>query len=286
MSENPNAAQSEYWNSDAGEKWIKFQEDLDTVFQPITERLLEHAAPRPGERALDIGCGTGATTMQLALRLGPGGSVLGLDISHLLLARAEERRRAANLGNLHYNLGDAQTQAFDADAFDLLISRFGVMFFADPVAAFANLASGLTAEGRLSFVSWGPLSRNPWFDIPKAAAVARMGAPKERPLRAPGPLAFSETDYVVDILSQAGFREISVAVETVFLERDGPVEEAAQLAANLGPSNRIVREFDGTQADFEEIARSVASAFEVYSEGGRIRLPACLNFFDVAKSVG
>ena len=265
LTEGANQDQAEYWSSEPGQKWITFQEDLDQLFQPVTERLLARAGPKPGERLLDIGCGTGATTLAFAEATGSEGSVVGLDISQILLVRARERKSEGGLDQVEFLLADAQTEAFAAGDFDLLVSRFGVMFFNDPVAAFTNLAGALRPGGRLHFASWAPLSENPWFAIPRAAAVARMGEPAPTPPRAPGPMAFAETDYVLDILSKAGIGDASVDVEQVMLFDPRGVEAAAILASNLGAATRIVKEFNGTAEDVEAIAQATAKGFQHYA---------------------
>ncbi len=278
-----NADQAEYWNSAPGRKWIVFQENIDTVFQAVNDRLIQRAGPGPGEKVLDVGCGTGATTMDFAAQVGPGGSVAGIDISRPLLDRANERKIQNRIGHIEYLLVDAQTHAFEPGGFDLLTSRFGVMFFNDPVAAFANLAVALRAKGRVCFVSWAAMAGNPWFEAPRDAAVARLGKPSPTPPGAPGPLGFAEVDYVLDILKKAGYSNCSASVEEVDMLHPGSVEEVALLASNIGPSARIVREFDGGPEDVAAIGASVAKEFRQYAVDGGMRIPARLNFFDAVK---
>ena len=278
-----NADQTDYWNSAPGKKWILFQENIDTVFQSVNNRLIQRASPKPGEKVLDIGCGTGATTMDFASKIGPGGLVVGIDISRPLLDRANERRLHNQIDHIEYRLVDAQTHAFSRGGFDLLVSRFGVMFFDDPVAVFANLAVALRPGGRVSFVSWAAMAGNPWFEAPRDAAVARLGKPSPTSPTAPGPLGFADVDYVLDILRRAGYSNCSASVEKVDLFRPGSVEDVAFLASNIGPSARIVKEFDGNPEDVTEIGRSVAKEFLQYAVDGGIRIPAYLNFFDAVK---
>jgi len=171
----PNADQVAFWNSPAGEKWVRNQAEMDMTLAPLTEMLLARAAPAPGQRVLDVGCGTGTTVLQLAGAVGPGGHVQGLDVSEPMLALARQRVAAAGAGNVDLVLDDAQTFAFDAGSRDLVFSRFGVMFFADPPAAFANLRRALVPGGRLVFVCWADLADNPWFKVPRDAAIARLG---------------------------------------------------------------------------------------------------------------
>lgn len=281
-----NADQANYWNSTPGHRWIEFQDGIDTTFLPINQRLLERAKPTAGEQVLDIGCGTGATTVDFAGKVGPDGRVVGIDISQQLLDHAERRRIDidSDIGQIEYLLADAQTHSFDTDPFNLLTSRFGVMFFEDSVAAFRNLATTLRPGGRLVFVSWAEMDGNPWFEAPKDAAVARLGKPAPAAPTAPGPLAFADIDYVLDILLRAGFMDCRGQVETVHLFNPGSVDEVGYLASNIGPSARIVKEYDGTPEDILEIGRVVAKTFRQYAVEGGVRIPANLNFFEAVGS--
>jgi SAM-dependent methyltransferase len=278
-----NAAQIEYWNSGPGAKWVSLQEDIDASFAGIKDRLLERAAVKTGERALEIGCGTGATAMDLASRVGPDGHVLGVDIARPLLGKAKARTAQAGLGNVHYVLADAQIHIFKPGDFDLAVSRFGVMFFADPIAAFSNVAAALRAGGRIAFVSWASLEENPWFHIPRDAAIARLGEPEAAPANAPGPMAFQDTDYVSDILLRAGLSGVSAAVEVLPVTARGSLEEVSNFASNLGPVARIVKEKDGTPDDVAAIAREIAKSFGDYVVEGGLSVPATLNFYAAVK---
>jgi SAM-dependent methyltransferase len=278
-----NADQAAYWNSASAGKWVTFQSGIDATFAPINERLIERCKLNAGERVLDIGCGAGAISLDLAISVGPQGSVVGIDVSEQLLDLADRRRIEERIEHINYLLSDAQTYLFDVDFFDLLTSRFGVMFFDDPVAAFQNLARALRSGGRLVFVSWAEIAANPWFGAPRDAAVARLGRPKPASPTAPGPLAFADIGYVLDILECAGFDDCRGTTEAVDLFNPGSVREVAHLASNIGPSARIVREFDGSDADVMAIAEGVEEAFQQYAVDGGVRIPVSLNFFSAGK---
>ena len=188
-----NPDQAEYWNSAPAEKWVSHQADFDQRLGPLGSALIGRAAVRRGERVIDIGCGTGATTMELAELVGPEGSVLALDLSQPMLALARRRSAERGLGNVCFLCADAQSHRFEAAAHDLLISRFGVMFFSDPVAAFANLRTALRSGGRLGFVCWAALERNPWFALPLAVGERMLGPAEPHPPRAPRPQALNHT---------------------------------------------------------------------------------------------
>ncbi|MDA1101366.1 MAG: methyltransferase domain-containing protein [Proteobacteria bacterium] len=283
MTEQPdtgkNSGQFEFWNSASGEKWVANQVALDRHLSALTDRLFHYNAIQPGERIIDIGCGTGTTALRAAAATGPDGAVLGIDLSHPMLGLA--RRRAETQGgvtNLTLEIADAQSHAFEPGAFDLLQSRFGVMFFEDPTAAFANLRTALRPGGRLCFVCWGALADNPWFSIPRAAAIRHLGEPEAEPPRAPGPMAFAETDYVAGILNGAGFKDIDIKAETCDLIGASNIAETAAFALNVGPASRLIRLHDPAPAIIAAIRTDIEQALAPYDGAGGIKVPARLNF--------
>ena len=200
-----NPEQAAYWNSESGKRWVTHDADMDRRLGPIGVELIGCCGIAGGEHVLDIGCGGGSSTQRIARAVGASGKVVGLDISEPLLELAQTRCEA--LSQVSFENADAQVHAFSPQSFDLLHSRFGVMFFSDPVAAFGNLLKGLRRDGRLSFVCWASAAENPWFNVPLEVAKRHLGPPEPTPPRAPGPLAFSEPAYVESILLEAGFRE-------------------------------------------------------------------------------
>jgi SAM-dependent methyltransferase len=278
-----NPDQEYYWNSASGKKWITFQAGIDATFSRINERLLERARPEIGNQVLDIGCGTGATSMDFARAVGSEGTIVGIDISQQLISLAEERRSESGLNQIAYQLADAQTYGFKVNQFDLLTSRFGVMFFEHPISAFENLSTALRPGGRIVFASWAGIAGNPWFEVPRDAAVEQLGKPSALPPTNPGPLAFADIKYVLDILDKAGFAECRGEEERVYMTNPGSVEEVAHLASNIGPAARILKEFDGSNEDVVEIGREVAKSFENFSHEGGVRIPANINFFEATK---
>ena len=248
---------------------------LDTLLSGVDALLLDRSAPRPGEHVVEIGCGTGATTLALAGRVGQGGRVLAVDISGPLLDRA--RGRAAGLPQVAFALADAQVHPFEPGQADLVASRFGVMFFDDPVAAFRNIRRALGPGGRLCMVAWAEMEANPWFAIPREAAVARLGRPAPVPPTAPGPLTFADRDRVRGILGAAGFAEIEAAAETVSLAWPGEIGALAALATSLGPAMRILRERDGTAEDEAAIREAIAGELAAFRGPDGVRVPATVN---------
>lgn len=270
-----NAAQWKNWNEISGPKWVRLGARMESRLGGVTELLFARAAPRPGERVLDIGCGLGSTTLPLAERVGAGGHVLGIDLSEPMLAVARERVAAAGLNQVTLLRADAQIHPFPDARFDLVISRFGVMFFADPFAAFTNLRRALRPGGRLCCAAWADIADNPHWAIPHAIALRHLGPAKPRPPRTPGPLAFSDRDYVRSILEAAGFVDIAVNAEPVFLHGTSLAEEA-ELACLIGPSGALVEEKRPDAASRAALEADIATALAAQTGGDVARLPARL----------
>lgn len=269
-----NAEQAEFWNSATGQRWVTYQAALDQRFAPLTERLIERAGVRPGECVIDVGCGTGTTTLQLAAAVGAHGSVLAIDIAEPLLAAARRRCLHGGHSNVRLIRADAQTHRFERGCHDVVLSRFGVMFFDDPVGAFANLASALCPAGRLAFASWGPLAANPWFALPLEVGAARLGAPEPQPPRAPGPLALSEPDYIEEILTAAGFAQVRIDRVDTHLPGAGSAREEAELMSLFGPLARLVRERGADEATRVVLVAKLADRLSPYATADGVRLPA------------
>jgi SAM-dependent methyltransferase len=237
-----NADQIAYWNASAGETWAALQDRLDSQIEPLGVRAMDALAPATGERVIDIGCGCGQTTLALARRVGAGGAVLGADISRPMLAVA--RRRAAEQGLAQVALveADAQTHPFERRGFDAAFSRFGVMFFADPVAAFANIRRGLRPGGRLGFVCWRPFAENAWMMVPMAAALPLLPEPPPPPdPLAPGPFAFADPDRLRRILTDAGFMGVEITAHDQAIGSPD-IDQAVEVALRVGPLGALLRE--------------------------------------------
>lgn len=252
---------------------------MDQALAPVLHAVLERAELVSGETVLDIGCGTGASTIAAAGLIGGGGRVIGLDISRPMLTRAEERARAAGLAHARFILGDAQTERFAEATCDAMISRFGVMFFADPVAAFANMARSLRPGGRLVFAAWAAMPKNPWFSIGVNAAIAQVGKPAPVPPGTAGPMAFQDIGMVSGILADAGLTGIRAEEVPVSLTPAGSPAEAALLIGRFGPALRILRERGGTAADAEAVEAAIAGAIAGFDGPDGVRIPSVINLF-------
>ena len=225
------------WDEEAAKRWIVVEEAMDQALEPFGEAALARAQPRPGERMIDVGCGCGATTIALADVAGSAGRVLGVDIAAPMLARA--RQRVGDRPQVELVEADAETFRFDDDH-DLVFSRFGVMFFGDPGAAFRNLARSLRGGGRLAFICWRRFEENPWFNATFAALRDVVPDAAPPPVDGPGPCAFADPDRTKMLLEASGFDQISLhAVDLpIFLGSDVPA--AVQLATNTGPVGRAL----------------------------------------------
>jgi SAM-dependent methyltransferase len=232
-----NAQQVAYWNEAAGPTWADLQAPLDRQLQPLGRRAMAELDLGPGKRVLDIGCGAGETTLELAAT---GAEAVGVDISRPLLEIA--RRRSERRSDAGFVEADAQTYRFEPSSFDAVFSRFGVMFFADPAAAFANIRKALKPSGRLAFVCWRTPAENPIMSLPMQAALAHVDAPPPPPEPgAPGPFAFADPQRVRAILTAGGFSDIAV---TPHEEAIGPgdLETTLGLALRVGPLGTLLRE--------------------------------------------
>ncbi len=209
-----NEEQAAHWDGSAGEHWAAEQERYDRMLGPFGERIVEALDPRPGERVLDVGCGSGDLTLRVAERLAPGGEALGIDLSGPMLERARRRAGAAGLAGLagvRFARADAQVHRFEPASFDGVISRFGVMFFDDPPVAFANLTAALRPGGRMVFTCWRDLLANEWLMVPAAAALEHVPMPDFGGSSGPGPFSLADPDDVRGLLAGAGLDHIELA---------------------------------------------------------------------------
>ncbi len=272
MSSSPeaNAEQIAYWNEVSGPKWVDLADRIDAQIAPIGEVALDRAKPLPGESVLDVGCGCGQTSVALAERVGDTGGVLGVDISAPMLAAA--RGRAGDVPQLSFLEADAQVHDFPAESFDLIFSRFGVMFFEDPTAAFSNLRAALHRDGRLVFACWQGFEHNPWMTIPMAAAAPLLPPMPPRDPIAPGPFAFADADRLRGLLADAGFGAIEIEPH----ERDLAVGSGLGLRGivdfviQMGPLGTALREAsDGVRRD---VIDAVESAITPHFDGDALVL--------------
>ena len=252
-----NADMTEYWNGRPADVWVREAQRFDTMLAPFGRRLLTAAALEPGEQVLDVGCGNGAISVAAGQAVGPGGHVTGLDLSAAMLVVAQKRAEAQGI-DATFVQGDAQTFSVD-QSFDVVVSRFGVMFFDEPVSAFANLAKATRVGGRLCFVCWQEMFANEWLAVPAMAMVAHLGIPELPEPHAPGPFAFADPERTKGVLASAGWSDVTVEEhkEEMHMGRDPEDVVAFMLSDEMG--RRVVEGKDpeavraGTEAAVEAL---------------------------------
>jgi ubiquinone/menaquinone biosynthesis C-methylase UbiE len=269
-----NADQIAYWNGPGGRRWADRQEMQDAVLAPIADQLYARSRLAPGERAIDVGCGCGVTTLEIARRVGPTGRAIGLDVSAPMIERARERAKPES--GAEFVLADATTHAFAPGWADLLFSRFGVMFFADPVLSFANMRAGMARGGRVVFACWREPKLNPWQTIPLKAACKHAPRLPETGPEAPGPFAFADEARVKRILDAAGFARIRVSPVAFELDiaAGRGFEAGLASAQEMGAASRALEsQPDAVRA---AAAQEIRAALEPYRRGDSVPLGAAI----------
>lgn len=237
-----NAAQAEFWKT-AGGLWVEERRRFDNQAGVHGRAAIEALAPTTGERVIDIGCGAGSASLEIAAAVGPTGSVLGLDISPTMVEGAAALAVESGVANARFAVGDATVEAFDGDA-DGVFSRFGVMFFADPVASFRNIRGALRPDGRLSFTCWRGVDENPWVTVALGVASRYVELPFGTDPTAPGPFSFAAEGRVESILADAGFGAIDLARFDAPATLGETVDEAVGFMIRLQPAATALAEQD------------------------------------------
>jgi SAM-dependent methyltransferase len=271
MPADNNSEQIAEWNGAMGQLWAEKQREIDVVVAPFGKAALEKAAPRPGVRVIDIGCGCGDTSIEIAGIIGERGTVLGVDVSQPMLAVARAHATQARCRNLEFRDADASEADLPTDR-DLLFSRFGVMFFSQPSAAFTHMRRSLRAGGRCVFVCWRTPRDNAWAMAPLSAARAAMGiTPPPADPHAPGPFAFADDERLHGILEESGFGDVAVQRFDTSISLGATPREAAERALRVGPTSRFVREVG--MEHLPKISDAVEHAFaELAAPDGRVVL--------------
>lgn len=238
-----NEEQVEYWNGPGARRWVNHQETLDGMLASFGRAAIEAAQVRADEHVVDVGCGCGATALAVAEAIGRRGSLLGVDVSTPMLELARMRARQRGIENATFVAADASSYTFEP-RFDLVFSRFGVMFFRDPAGAFANLRSALRPGGRLAFVCWAAVEDNPWFAVPLAAAMTILPPPEPAAPGAPGPFALADRERTRGILESAGFAEVRIERTSPPFVLGPDLDTAATNAIETGPVSRLLLDAD------------------------------------------
>lgn len=262
-------AQAALWNGPAGRAWVEAQAMLDRLFQPFQELLLETLPFDSARQVLDIGCGTGAITLAVSQRLGERGRCVGVDISEPMIAAARARAERQH-ASARYVLADAQTHAFAPQSFDLILSRFGVMFFSDPVAAFANLRRAAKPGAELRLIAWRAAAENPFMTTAERAAAPLLPNLPIRQAGVPGQFAFADPQKVQAILQDGGWNEIDI--RAIDVPCSLPEPDLIPYLSRLGPVGMSLQTAD--EATREQVIETVRAAFEPFVHGAEVRFSA------------
>ncbi|MFM9862792.1 MAG: class I SAM-dependent methyltransferase [Micropepsaceae bacterium] len=270
MSSPSNADQIAYWNGDAGARWVAQQSRLDAMLSPISDAALKAANAQPGEHILDIGCGCGDTSIKFAKS---GARVTGADISVPMLALAK-RRAAEASATASFIEADAAAHRFDTQTFDLLFSRFGVMFFADPDAAFANIRKSLKPTGRAAFVCWRDWRENEWVRIPIMAVRPHVPPQPQLGPEDPGPFAFADPARIRRILANGGFDAITLKPFDTKVEIGNTLDDAVTYLMEFGPISRALA--DASPSQKEQAMKALRDALAPHAKTSPITLGAAV----------
>ncbi|QNA82822.1 class I SAM-dependent methyltransferase [Sphingomonas sp. So64.6b] len=265
-----NQAQSALWNDRAGRTWAELNTMLDDLLRPVQDLLVEQVATAPASRVLDVGCGGGGTTLAVARHLAPDHECLGIDISAPLIAAAGARAAAAGLDRVRFLRADAQTHDFAGARFDTILSRFGVMFFDDPVAAFANLRRAALPGARLVFAAWRGAADNPFMTTAETAAASVISTIPPRGADGPGQFAFADPAYVRDILTRSGWTAIDIRPVDPVCHL--PERDLMTYATRLGPVGLLLQ--DLAVEDRAQVIAAIRAAFARYVHGDDVRFTA------------
>ncbi len=276
-----NVEQFEYWNEKSGPKWVKNEDALNERLSILTNELFSRVKIKATDKVLDIGCGGGDTTFKVSKLLVDGGQVLGVDISHTLLDHA--KNKFSNIDVMKFMHCDAQNYSFDKNYFDKVISRFGVMFFENPSEAFKNIHSSMRANGSLNFVCWTNLMENEF--ITEGMDIITKYTQKVLPevTKDPGPFAFSDREYVNEVLQSAGFKNINIDEVYTSISTKDTAEQDAEILMGIGPRARILSEENLSREKMASIKNEIIQRCEKRQMGKEITYKACLNYVSATK---
>lgn len=276
-----NDEQYKFWNEGIGKKWVKEDESMNERFTFLTKDFFSKVNINKDERILDIGCGGGITSFEASMLVGENGYVIGADISEILLDLA--KKNYSNIKNLEFKYCDVQNYEFEKNSFNKVISRFGVMFFEDPIEAFKNINHSIQDEGSLHFVCWTNVMENEFFTAAADIIIKHLNKGFPEVSRAPGPFAFSEEGYVKEILKASGFKNVKVdKVYSLITTNDSAVKDG-NLLFNIGLAGRLLSEENISEEELSVIKDKIIVMCQNRQENGKINYKACLNFVSATK---
>ena len=276
-----NDEQFEFWNEGIGQWWVDEDESMNERLSILTEELFLKSNIKKDDKVLDIGCGGGQTTFEVSEMVGENGYVIGADISKILLDLAKSKY--ANTKNLEFKLCDVQNYEFRENSFNKVISRFGVMFFENPIEAFKNIYNSLQEGGSLNFVCWTNVMENEFFTDPTNIIIRHLNKDFPEITRSPGPLAFSEEKYINEILSNSGFKNIKVEkVYSLITTNDSP-EKNGELLLSIGLGGRLLADANLSKKELSVIRDEMVEISQKRQKNGKITYKACLNYVSATK---
>ena len=276
-----NDEQYEYWNKGIGQKWVKEDNSLNERFAILTKKFFSRANINKNEKVLDIGCGGGITSFEASKLVGKDGYVLGADISEILLDLA--KKNYSNIENLEFKYCDVQNYKFKKNIFSKVISRFGVMFFENPIVAFKNIYNSIQDGGSLHFVCWTNVLENEFFTAAANIIIKHLNKEFPQVTRAPGPFAFSEKKYVKQILNASGFKNIKVDKIYTSISTYDDSKKDGELLFNIGLAGRLLAEENLSEEELSKIKNKIIEMAQKRQIDGKINYKACLNFVSATK---
>ena len=276
-----NDEQHEFWNKGIGQKWVKEDDAINERFTILTKEFFSRANIKKNDKVLDIGCGGGITSFEASKLAGRDGYVLGADISEILLNLA--KKNFSNIKNLEFKYCDVQNYNFEKNFFNKVISRFGVMFFKNPILAFKNIYNSIQDDGSLHFVCWTSVLENEFFTAAANIIIKHLNREFPKVTRAPGPFAFSETKYVKQILNASGFEDIKVNKVYTSLSTNDDAEKDGELLFNIGLAGKILSEENLSEQELANIKDKIIEMSQNRRVNGKITYKACLNFVSAIK---
>jgi len=276
-----NDEQYEFWNKGIGQKWVKEDDSMNERFAILTKELFSRAKINENDRVLDIGCGGGITSFEASKLVGENGYVIGADISEILLNLA--KRKYSNIKNLEFKYCDVQNYDFEKKTFNKVISRFGVMFFQNPIEAFKKINDSIQDGGTLNFVCWTNVVENEFFTAAANIIIKYLNKDFPEVTRAPGPFAFSEEEYIKKNLKAAAFKNIRVEkVYSLITTNDKPSKDG-ELLFNIGLAGRLLSEENLSEEKLSIIRDEIIEMCQKRQENGKITYKACLNYVSATK---
>ena len=276
-----NDEQFEFWNEGIGQWWVDEDESMNERLSILTEELFLKSNIKKDDKVLDIGCGGGQTTFEVSEMVGENGYVLGADISKILLDLAKSKY--ASTKNLEFKYCDVQNYKFRENSFNKVISRFGVMFFENPIEAFKNIYNSIQEGGSLNFVCWTNVMENEFFTDPTNIIIKHINKEFPEITRAPGPLAFSEEDYVKEILVSSKFKNVKVEKVYSSISTNDSAEKDGVLLLKLGLGGRLLADANLSKKELSIIRDEMIEMSQKRQRNGEITYKACLNYVSATK---